>query len=64
MTFFAGLRPDIASLLTFKGEFHLVPAEKMAKWASNWLKQPKMAIFGSFGANGGPQMACSNLFQP
>jgi len=62
--FFVGLRPDIASILTFRGEFHLVPAKKMAKWASNWLKLPKMAIFGRFGACRGPQMARSNLFRP
>jgi len=36
----------------------------MAKWASNWLKLPKMAIFGRFGACRGPQMARSNLFRP
>jgi len=63
VTFFAGLRPNIASLLTFRGEFHLVPAKKMGKWVTNWLKQPIMAIFGSFGAHRRPKMACSNLFR-
>ena len=56
--------PHHTSILTFRGEFHLVPAKKMAKWASNWLKLSKMAIFGRFGADRGPQMACSNLFRP
>ena len=35
----------------------------MAKWALNWLKLPKMAIFDSFGACRGPKMARSNLFR-
>ena len=56
--------PHHTSILTFRGEFHLVPAKKMAKWASNWLKLSKMTIFGRFGAHRRPQMARSNLFRP
>ena len=44
---------------------HLVTKlKKMGKWVTNWLKQPIMAIFGSFGAHRRPKMACSNLFRP
>ena len=45
--------PQHTSILIFMGEFHFNLAKKMVNWVSNWLKRPKLAVFGHLKAVGG-----------
>ena len=42
------------SILTFMVEFHCNLAKKLVNWVSNWLKWPKLAVFGHFEGCRGP----------
>jgi len=46
--------PQHTSILTFMVEFHFYLAKKMVNWVSNWLKRPKLAVFGHFEGCRGP----------